>query len=65
MKHKILPIISTVLILSSCSTAYKSTQTPDDVYYSPATGIEEKETAKQINKTIVTKTMLAVTTTGI
>jgi len=46
MKHKILPIISAVLILSSCSTAYKSTQTPDDVYYSPATGVEEKETAK-------------------
>jgi hypothetical protein len=46
MKHKILPIISAVFILSSCSTAYKSTQTPDDVYYSPTTGIEEKETAK-------------------
>lgn len=31
-----LPIISAALLLSSCTTAYKSGQTPDDVYFSPA-----------------------------
>ena len=31
-----LPIISALLILSSCSSVYKSGQTPDDVYFSPA-----------------------------
>src|SRR5688572_16770470 len=30
-----LPVLASVLILASCSTAYKSGQTPDDVYYSP------------------------------
>ncbi|MBS1627665.1 MAG: hypothetical protein JSR09_09510 [Bacteroidetes bacterium] len=46
MKNKILLFSLTILILSSCSTAYKSTQTPDDVYYSPATGADDKETVK-------------------
>ncbi len=36
MKNKNLHILIAALILSSCSTAYKTTQTPDDVYYSPA-----------------------------
>ena len=31
----VLPVLASVLILASCSTAYKSGQTPDDVYYSP------------------------------
>lgn len=31
----VLPILATVLLASSCTTAYKSGQTPDDVYYSP------------------------------
>lgn len=40
---KIKLVLSTVLIaaLFSCSTVYKSGQTPDDVYYSPARSIEE------------------------
>ncbi|MEO8853190.1 MAG: hypothetical protein ABI359_05395 [Ginsengibacter sp.] len=36
MKINYLLIIATVASLSSCSTAYRSGQTPDDVYYSPA-----------------------------
>ena len=36
-------LILTVAALSSCSTAYKSGQTPDDVYYSPVKTIEEKQ----------------------
>lgn len=50
MKFKILlSAFSAIAIISSCSTAYKNSQTPDDVYYSPASGTEkyisrEKET---------------------
>ncbi len=50
MKFKILlSALSIAAILSSCSTAYKNGQTPDDVYYSPANETEkyisrEKET---------------------
>lgn len=32
----LLLVLSSVAALTSCSTAYKSGQTPDDVYYSPA-----------------------------
>lgn len=41
MKQKTLLFICSIVILASCSTAYKSGQTPDDVYYSPATKIED------------------------
>ncbi len=43
MKSKFLLSIVTVILLSSCSTAYKSGQTPDDVYYSPAREISYEE----------------------
>jgi hypothetical protein len=36
MKHQILLLAITAAVLSSCTTAYKTGQTPDDVYYSPA-----------------------------
>jgi hypothetical protein len=36
MKSSILLLAFAVLAFSSCTTAYKSGQTPDDVYYSPA-----------------------------
>jgi hypothetical protein len=36
-----LPIISAALFFSSCSSVYKSGQTPDDVYFSPARPQEE------------------------
>ncbi|HNF30269.1 MAG TPA: hypothetical protein PLY81_08330, partial [Chitinophagaceae bacterium] len=38
MKAKIFYSILLVSILTSCSSAYKTSQTPDDVYYSPAEG---------------------------
>ena len=41
MNSKTLLLILTVAALSSCSTAYKSGQTPDDVYYSPVRVVEE------------------------
>ncbi|MEO6071288.1 MAG: hypothetical protein ABIN57_06635 [Chitinophagaceae bacterium] len=31
----LLPILSLVIVFASCSTAYKTGQTPDDVYFSP------------------------------
>ena len=43
MKYKFLPFLLAVALLTSCSTAYKSTQTPDDVYYSPAPPAETKK----------------------
>jgi hypothetical protein len=44
MKQLSFLTIGLVLLLSSCSTAYRAGQTPDDVYYSPgsATGGEER-----------------------
>lgn len=36
MKLTIIPSLILALAFASCSTAYKSAQTPDDVYYSPA-----------------------------
>ena len=32
----VLPLLSAVVLLASCTTSYKAGQTPDDVYYSPA-----------------------------
>ncbi len=41
MNIKILLFALAVAGISSCSTAYKNTQTPDDVYYSPVKVVEE------------------------
>jgi hypothetical protein len=43
MNAKILLIALSAAAFTSCSTAYKSGQTPDDVYYSPVRTIEEKK----------------------
>lgn len=43
MNPKILLLALPIVIFSNCSTAYKSGQTPDDVYYSPVKTIEEKQ----------------------
>lgn len=47
MKHTLLLSALFVMLLSSCSTAFKSGQTPDDVYYSPARELTVKEEEKQ------------------
>lgn len=36
MKKNILYVLCAAAFLTSCSSAYRSSQTPDDVYYSPA-----------------------------
>lgn len=41
MNLKILLFALSAAAISSCSTAYKSGQTPDDVYYSPVRTVEE------------------------
>lgn len=35
MKKNVLPLMLMLALFASCSSAYKTTQTPDDVYYSP------------------------------
>lgn len=47
MKYKLLPCLALVFIFASCSSTYKATQTPDDVYYSPAPpAVAENENKK-------------------
>ena len=41
MSSKILPALIILAGFASCTTAYKSTQTPDDVYFSPVREIKE------------------------
>jgi len=41
MNSKILLLAFAVAAISSCTTAYKTGQTPDDVYYSPARPVDE------------------------
>ena len=49
----VLPILSALVLLTSCSTVYKTGQTPDDVYFSPTppkeeyTKQEEKEEVRE------------------
>ena len=51
MKSKILLLALIVAVLSSCTTAYKTGQTPDDVYYSPTRPQDEYvRTQKEIGR---------------
>ena len=43
MKSSILLLAFAAVAFSNCTTAYKSGQTPDDVYYSPARPIDQDE----------------------
>ena len=47
MKRQILLLAITAAALSSCTTAYKSGQTPDDVYFSPARPQDEYVQVKE------------------
>lgn len=42
MQSRFLLLALSVAVFSSCSTAYKTGQTPDDVYYSPVRPVEER-----------------------
>lgn len=51
MNIKILLLAIATGSIASCSTAYKSGQTPDDLYYSPARAVEEKlETRDEVRR---------------
>lgn len=43
MKDKFLPILLAGFFLASCSSVYRSGQTPDDVYYSPVREVAKVE----------------------
>jgi uncharacterized membrane protein YgcG len=47
MTSKILLVALSVAAFSSCSTAYKTGQTPDDVYYSPVKPVEERQESRR------------------
>lgn len=47
MQSKTLLVALSVAAFSSCSTAYKTSQTPDDVYYSPARIIEKENRSEK------------------
>ena len=50
MNIKIILLALSTAVLGSCSTAYRSGQTPDDVYYSPARVVEEDVTRERPKK---------------
>ena len=47
MKRQILLLAITAAALSSCTTAYKTGQTPDDVYFSPTRPQDEYVRVKE------------------
>lgn len=50
MNSKLLLISVSIITLASCSTAYKTGQTPDDVYYSPARYYGEDRDNREENR---------------
>ena len=50
MKTAILLLVVSATILSSCTTAYKTGQTPDDVYYSPTRPQQENDDVQKEDK---------------
>jgi hypothetical protein len=57
MNYKLLLIALSTIAVTSCTTAYKAGQTPDDVYYSPARAIvDNKEDEKNERNEDLAKT---------
>lgn len=50
MKRMLLLSALGLSVFASCTTAYKAGQTPDDVYYSPATGVTAKKEEEKAQK---------------
>lgn len=55
MKSKILLLAVIVALFSSCTTAYKTGQTPDDVYFSPARPQQSDEYVQRDKKSAAPK----------
>ncbi|MCK7556192.1 hypothetical protein MKQ70_14675 [Chitinophaga sedimenti] len=53
MKPMIYSAAVAMLVLSSCSSAYKTAQTPDDVYYSPSRPVYAANNQRQASKSNV------------
>ncbi len=51
MNLKLFILAIAAVSISSCSTAYKSGQTPDDVYFSPVRAVDERETREEVRTT--------------
>ncbi len=51
MNLKLLILAITAVSISSCSTAYKSGQTPDDVYFSPVRVLYDTDTKEEVRTT--------------
>ena len=47
MKNIVLPALLISALLNGCSTSYQSTQTPDDLYYSPGSPAKQKPVASK------------------
>ncbi|MBK8951779.1 MAG: hypothetical protein IPM85_05095 [Chitinophagaceae bacterium] len=62
MKPQLLLLALTVAALSSCTTAYKTGQTPDDVYYSP---LPQRDEYVRVEKKMTASTgmMMSITMT--
>lgn len=50
MNIKILLLAISAFTLASCSSTYKNTQTPDDVYYSPARTVENDNRKDEVKR---------------
>jgi len=63
MKKLLLPYLAFALVLTSCG-AYKATQTPDDLYYSPVNGDvdADKEIKKEQSSTVYDEDYLRMKT---
>ena len=47
MKTNLLSVAVLLVFATSCGTVYEAGQTPDDVYYSPANGVNRKELERE------------------
>ena len=47
MKTNLLSVAVLLVFATSCGTVYEAGQTPDDVYYSPANGVNKKELERE------------------
>ena len=47
MKTTLLSAAVFIVFATSCGTVYEAGQTPDDVYYSPANGVNKKELERE------------------
>ena len=62
MRSAILLLVLSAAILGSCTSAYKTGQTPDDVYFSPERQQDKYVTAKEDNNVYKARTIMTTST---